>query len=51
VYYLLFEKDGMNQWELISGEDAMQIRVGELVEELGCDAEEIIVLPSETEIN
>ena len=37
-------------WELIYGEDAMQLRVGELMEELGCDTEDIMCFDKSTEL-
>jgi len=36
-------------WEEILGEDAMQVRVGELAEELGCEDEDILVFDFDTQ--
>lgn len=50
-YMLCFVgKGGHPTWEIVSGGDAMQIRVCELVERLGCEAHAIIVLPMSAEI-
>lgn len=36
-------------WEMVTGEDAMQVRVGELSEELGCDTDDIMCFDRSTE--
>ena len=43
------DKEGKDIWESILGEDAMNVRVGELVEELNCEDEDIMVFDRETE--
>lgn len=43
------DENGNDVWESILGEDAMNVRVGELVEELGCEDEDIMVFDRETE--
>lgn len=43
-------KKSEDVWELIYGEDAMQLRVGELMEELRCDAEDIMCFDKSTEL-
>lgn len=47
MYIICYELDGENTWEMVSGEDAMQIRIGELMEELDCEAEDIMVFDKE----
>jgi len=42
--------NGENTWEIVSGEDAMQIRINELMEELNCEAEDVMVFDKETEL-
>lgn len=42
-------KESEDVWELVYGEDAMQIRVTELVEELGCNEDEIMCFDKSTE--
>lgn len=42
-------KNNQNEWEIINGEDAMHIRVDELVNELGCDEDDIIVFSMDDE--
>lgn len=36
------DKNGNQVWESILGEDAMQVEVGDLMEELNCAAEDIM---------
>ena len=43
------DKNGNDVWESILGEDAMNVRVGELVEEFNCEDEDIMVFDRETE--
>ena len=50
MYIICYEIDGENIWEIVSGEDAMQIRVDELMEELNCEAEDIMVFDKEMEL-
>ena len=51
MYIICYELNGENTWEMVSGEDAMQIRVNELMEELDCEAEDIMVFDKETELS
>lgn len=48
ICYML--ANGENTWEIVSGEDAMQIRINELMEELNCEAEDVMVFDKETEL-
>ena len=50
MYYILYEINNKKTWELVSGEDAMQIRIDELVNKLGIDADDIVVFDSEDEL-
>lgn len=50
MYIICYELDGENIWEMVSGEDSMQIRVDELMEELNCEAEDIMVFDKDTEL-
>ena len=50
MYIICYELDGENTWEMVSGEDAMQIRVDELMEELDCETEDIMVFNKDTEL-
>lgn len=50
MFIICYELDGENTWEMVSGEEAMQIRVNELKEELNCEAEDIMVFDKETEL-
>ena len=50
MYIICYELDGKNVWEMVFGEDAMQIRVDELINELNCEAEDIMVFDKETEL-
>lgn len=50
MYIICYELDGKNIWEMISGEDDMQVRVNELMEELNCESEDIMVFDKETEL-
>lgn len=43
------DKTGQNVWESVLGEDAMQVRVGDLMDELNCEAEDIMVFDKKTE--
>ena len=38
-----------NTWEIIIGEDAMNVRLAELEEELGIDSDDVMVFDKETE--
>lgn len=49
MYVICYELYGENTWELVSVEDAMQIRVNELLTEFDFDVEEIMVFDKETE--
>ena len=51
MFYLLCEQNGMKKWELVDGKDAMQLRVCELMAELGCGASDIMVFPCEHELD
>ena len=35
-------KNQEDVWEMVTGEDAMQVRVGDLADELGCDTDDIM---------
>lgn len=50
MYVICYELDGKNTWEIISGEDAMQVRVDALMEELECEAEDIMVFDKDSEL-
>lgn len=50
MYIICYELNGNNIWEIVSGEDAMNIRVDELMDELDCEAEDIVVFDKETEL-
>ena len=49
--FILYYTDLNHQdvWEEIIGEDAMQVRVGELAEELDCNDEDILVFDLDTQ--
>jgi hypothetical protein len=42
-WIICYTRDGNDIWETVLGEDAMQIRVGEIVDETGMDADDIVV--------
>jgi hypothetical protein len=44
MYLIAWTKKGVKDWEVVSGYDAMQERVSELVDEEGLDADEDIVV-------
>lgn len=51
MYYILYgNESGENAWEIVSGEDAMQIRVNELMDEFGLDENDIIVFDSDDQL-
>lgn len=51
MFYILYtDIDGFQRWELVSGEDAMQIRVDELCREYNLDAEDVVVFAAEDEL-
>lgn len=51
MYYLLYENtNGKNIWELVSGEDAMQVRVNELMNEFGLTEDDIIVFNADDQL-
>lgn len=51
MYYLLYENEnGKNTWELISGEDAMQVRVNELMNTLGLENDDIVVFSADDQL-
>lgn len=51
MYYILYENEnGENTWELVSGEDAMQFRVSELMDSLGIAGDEIVVFESNSQL-
>lgn len=50
MYIICYELGGENIWEMVSGEDAMQIRVDELMEELGIFSVDIMVFNKEMEL-
>lgn len=43
------DNENNNVWESIIGEDAMMIRVDELMDELHCDAADILVFDQNTQ--
>lgn len=50
TYILCYEENGKQVWEEILGEDAMEIRVDELMEELNLDADDIQVFAKNTQL-
>ena len=42
--------NGEDVWEIVSGEDAMQIRVDELVNYLSCDVDDIMVFDMDSQL-
>ena len=51
MYYLLYENENGEQiWELVAGEDAMQLRVNELMDILNCNDDDIIVFNGDDEL-
>lgn len=50
VNIICYELQGENTWEMVSGEDAMQIRVDELMKKLDCEAQDIMVFDKTTEL-
>lgn len=50
MFIICYELGEENIWEMVSGEDAMQVRVCELMEELDCEAEDIMVFDKEMEL-
>ena len=50
TYILCYEENAKQVWEEILGEDAMEIRVGELMEELNLDADDIQVFAKNTQL-
>lgn len=51
MYYLLYENtNGENTWELISGEDAMQVRVNELMDTLDLEEDDIMVFNADDQL-
>lgn len=50
THVLCYEENGKPVWEEILGDDAMEIRVGELMEELNLDADEILVFRKDTQL-
>ena len=42
-YIICYEENGANTWECVSGEDAMQERVCEIMDEYGLDDNDILV--------
>lgn len=50
MYIICYELQGENTWEMVSGEDAMQIRVDELMKKLDCEAQDIMVFDKTTEL-
>ena len=52
MYYILYEDaTGKYTWEFVSGEDAMHLRVHELINELHCEADDIIVFPEDAQLD
>lgn len=50
MFVICYELNGQNVWEMISGEDAMQIRIDELMKDLNCEAEDIMVFDKDDEL-
>ena len=51
MYFILYyDIEDRPRWELVSGEDAMQQYVDELVIKLGCDPDDIHVFHENSEI-
>ena len=51
MYYLLYVNENNHQvWEIISGEDAMQIRVDELINAFDLEEDDIIVFNSDDQL-
>lgn len=51
MYYILYTDDNnKNHWEVVSGEDAMQQRVDELIDILDCYVEDIHVFSEDSEL-
>lgn len=51
MFYLLYENtSGENTWEIVYGEDAMQIRVSELMNLYNLTEDEIIVFDSNDQL-
>lgn len=48
-FIICYVENGNSVWENIIGEDAMQCRVGDLMEELNCELEDILVFDLETQ--
>jgi len=51
MFYILHEKNGIKSWELVDGEDALHVRVYELMSELDCCASDIMAFPCECELD
>lgn len=51
MYMVCWSDKGQNKWEIVDGVDAMQQKVSELETLLQCDASEIIVFDTDTEID
>ena len=50
MWMICWKLTGANKsWEIIDGEDAMQVFVSDLVEELGINPDDIIVFPMDSE--
>lgn len=51
MYYILFtNRANINIWELVSGEDAMQQRVDEIVRTQGLDPDDVVVINADGEM-
>lgn len=51
MYYILYQdENGKNTWELVSGEDAMQVRVSELASEFGLADDDIVVFDADDQL-
>lgn len=51
MYYILYrDSQNRNTWEFVSDEDAMQIRVDELIKGLHCEADDIVVFPFKAQL-
>ena len=49
-YGKIVEKEYIQLWERVNGEDAMQIRVSELLEDLECVDEEIHIFEEKSQL-
>ena len=50
MYIICYELYGENVWEMVSGEDAMQIRVSELIDNLLLYEDEVMVFEMDSQL-